>query len=221
MVSCSGLLVQAGCGQGGALQTDVTGLCGARSQCSGRTGLAPAHGVCAFPSTPPRLQAAPQGAGPALRAPPRPKPLRFRFSGTPPRGRLGWACVLCLPGRAAQAAGSLPSALSSGAARLLPSPPASVSARPGAPCVSSGELISGCDPPGGCQPSRISGSLWLETGSLFAVWWGCRLWGRVPPLRLWSLPPPAWGGWPGPQSASSSLVLLRSLFCERAGCALG
>ena len=27
-----------------------------------------------------------------------------------------------------------------------------------------------CDPPGGCQPSRISGSLWLETGSLFAVW---------------------------------------------------
>ena len=25
----------------------------------------------------------------------------------------------------------------------------------GVPCVSSGELISGCDPPGGCQPSRI------------------------------------------------------------------
>ena len=24
--------------------------------------------------------------------------------------------------------------------------------------------------PGGCQPSRISGSLWLESGSLFAVW---------------------------------------------------
>ena len=27
------------------------------------------------------------------------------------------------------------------------------------PCVSSGELISGCDPPGGCQPSRIPGRL--------------------------------------------------------------
>ena len=40
----------------------------------------------------------------------------------------------------------------------------------GAPCVSSGKLISGCDPPGGCQTSRISGSLWLETGSLLAVW---------------------------------------------------
>ena len=25
-------------------------------------------------------------------------------------------------------------------------------------------------PPSGCQPSRISGSLWLETGGLFAVW---------------------------------------------------
>ena len=40
----------------------------------------------------------------------------------------------------------------------------------GAPCVGSGELVSSRSPPGGCQPSRISGSLWLETGSLFAVW---------------------------------------------------
>ena len=39
----------------------------------------------------------------------------------------------------------------------------------GAPCVSSGKLISGCDPPCRCQPSRISGILWLETGSLFAL----------------------------------------------------
>ena len=38
------------------------------------------------------------------------------------------------------------------------------------PCVSSGELVFRCDPPGGCQPSRISGSLWLETESLLAVW---------------------------------------------------
>ena len=29
----------------------------------------------------------------------------------------------------------------------------------GVPCVSSGELISGCDPPSGCQPSRILRSL--------------------------------------------------------------
>ena len=40
----------------------------------------------------------------------------------------------------------------------------------GAPCVCSWELVSSCDPPSRCQQSRISGSLWLETGSLFAVW---------------------------------------------------
>ena len=41
--------------------------------------------------------------------------------------------------------------------------------RSGGPCVSSGKLISGCDPPSGCQPFRISGCLWLEAGILFAV----------------------------------------------------
>ena len=30
--------------------------------------------------------------------------------------------------------------------------------------------VSSRDPLGGCRPSRISESLWLETGSLFAVW---------------------------------------------------
>ena len=70
-------------------------------------------------------------------------------SGFPvPHKGLGWACVLCLPVRATQAARS----------------------RLGARCVCSGELVSSCDPPDGCQTSRISGSLWLETGSLFAVW---------------------------------------------------
>ena len=34
-------------------------------------------------------------AGPGLHALPRSKPLRFRFSGTPQRCRLGWAYVLC------------------------------------------------------------------------------------------------------------------------------
>ena len=33
-------------------------------------------------------------AGPGLRALSRPKTLRFRFSGTPQRHRLGWACIL-------------------------------------------------------------------------------------------------------------------------------
>ena len=88
-------------------------------------------GVCAFPSTLLRLQAALQGAGPELHALPRPTQLRFRFSGSPQRCRLGWACVLCLPIQAAQAARSLTSTLSSAAARLLPSP--SLPQFPGAP----------------------------------------------------------------------------------------
>ena len=47
----------------------------------------------------------------------------------------------------------------------LPHPSCSVSwvhsrtAVSGVLCVSSGELISGCDPPGRCQPSRIPGRL--------------------------------------------------------------
>ena len=47
--------------------------------------------------------------------------------------------------------------------------PASVSRRT-RPCVSSAELISGCDPSSRCQPSRISRSVWLKMGSPFAVW---------------------------------------------------
>ena len=61
-------------------------------------GICPRSRVCVLsPSTLLRLQAALQGAGPALRGLPRRKPLRFRFSGTPQKHRLGWACVLCLP----------------------------------------------------------------------------------------------------------------------------
>ena len=44
-----------------------------------------------------RLQAALQGVGPVLRGLPRPKLLRFRFSGIPQKHRLGCTCVLCLP----------------------------------------------------------------------------------------------------------------------------
>ena len=124
------------------------------------------------PSTLLRLQVALQGAGWSCVHFPR-LSCSFRFSGTPQRRRLLGAASCAFPVRAAQATRSLTSALSSGAVRLLSSPvPASVSghARSGEPCVSSAELISGCDPPGGCQPSRISGSLWLKTGSLFAVW---------------------------------------------------
>ena len=105
--------------------------------------------------------------GPGLRVLPRSKPFRFRFrfSGTPQRHRLSWTCVLCPSHvRAAQATRCLatprcvvsyhlphPSRLICWVAAGLP-----VS---GGPCVSSGELISGCDRPSRCQPPRIPTSL--------------------------------------------------------------
>ena len=49
MVIYLGSLVQLCCGEGGTLQTNITGMCGECSQCLGHTGFAPAHGVCAFP----------------------------------------------------------------------------------------------------------------------------------------------------------------------------
>ena len=137
MVSCLGSLDQWCCGEGGALQTNATGLCGEQSQCSGHTGFAPAHGCVLSPSTLLRVPAALYGAGPALRA-----VTVFRYS-TKARARLDLRFVPSLAG-AAQAAWSLRGALSPGAAHLLPSAvPASVLAcasRVPAPCVCSREL---------------------------------------------------------------------------------
>ena len=107
-------------------------------------------------------------AGPSLHALPRSKLLRFRFSGTPQRCRLSWACVLC-PSQvqAAQVTRCLVSALSLGGWCIL-SPPLSqplgflggrVHSISGVLCASSGKLIFGCNPPGGCQLSSIPGSL--------------------------------------------------------------
>ena len=141
--------------------------CGEHPQCSCHTGFSPAHGCVLSPSTLLRLLAALYGAGPALRAVP-----VLGYS-TKVQTRLGLHFVPS-PARAAQAARSLTGALSPGAVCLLPSAgPASVSAlasRVREACVCSRELASSRDPPGGCRPSRISGSLWLETGGLFAVW---------------------------------------------------
>ena len=63
-------------------------------------------------------------AGPGLHALPRSKPLRFRFSGTRQRPRLGWASVLCPSQvRAAQVTRCLVSAVAPvGGCILLPPP---------------------------------------------------------------------------------------------------
>ena len=44
-----GSLVQLCCGDGGTLQTNITGICGKCSQCLDHTGFSPAYGMCAFP----------------------------------------------------------------------------------------------------------------------------------------------------------------------------
>ena len=66
---------------------------------SGSHWFAPAHTVCAFPVDTAEAPGCSAGElskeGPGLCALPRSKLLRFRFSGTPQRCKLSWACVLC------------------------------------------------------------------------------------------------------------------------------
>ena len=48
MVTYLGSLVQSCCGEGGTLQTNITGVCGECSKCFSCTGFSPSHGMCAF-----------------------------------------------------------------------------------------------------------------------------------------------------------------------------
>ena len=128
MVIYLGSLVQLCCGEGGTLQTNITGISGECSQCLDHAGFALAH-VCAFSVYTAQVPGCSAGelskAGPGLRALPRPKPLRFLFLGTPQRHRHSWACVLCPSQvRAAQATRCLASALPQvgGASCHLPGP---------------------------------------------------------------------------------------------------
>ena len=100
------------------------------------------------------------GADPGLCTLRRSKPLRFKYSGTPQRHRLGWACFLC-PSQvlAAQVTRCLVNAVPTprpleAAFYCLPIRRSvlwvySGRAFSGEPYISSGKLISGCDPPSG------------------------------------------------------------------------
>ena len=85
MVTYLGSLVQSCCGEGGTLQTSITGVCGECSQCLGHTGFAPAHSMCAFPVYTAQAPGCSAGelskVGPGLRAFSRSKQLRFRLLG--------------------------------------------------------------------------------------------------------------------------------------------
>ena len=160
-VTYLGSLFQLCCGEGGTLQTNITGVCGECSQCLGHIGFAPTHGMCAFPVYTAQAPGCSAGelskAGPGLRALPRSKPLRFRFLGTPQRR------LVPFPGQSSSGDQVLGECtLPSWAVRLITSlVPATRfhGCTAGALCVFSGELISGCGPPGGCQPSWIPGRL--------------------------------------------------------------
>ena len=155
MVIYLGSLVQLCCGEGGTLQTNITGMCGECSQCLGHTGFASVHSVCAsliYCAQAPGCSAwVLSKGGPELCALLRSKPLRFKFSASPQRHRLGWACVLC-PSQvlATQVIRCLASTLSPSEQCILSplwSQPLSFLgvlcvAVSGMPCVSSGELIS-------------------------------------------------------------------------------
>ena len=109
MVTYLGSLAQLCCGEGGTLQTNITGVCGECSQCLGHTGFAPAHSVSrVYTAKAPGCSAgALSKVGPVFCTLPRSKLVRFRFSG------LGWVCVLCPSQvRAAQVTRYLMNALS-------------------------------------------------------------------------------------------------------------
>ena len=196
--------------------------------CLDHTGFAPTHDVCPFPVYTAQAPGCSAGelskAGPGFHALPGSKQLRFRFSGTPRRHRLGWAHVLCHSQvQAVQVTRCLASTLSQVgcASYYLPSPSRSVSrvrsesAYSSVLCVSSGELISGCNPPGRCHLSRIPGRLGWELEACLQFGEGCCLWGQDcllpsgsgcrPPASM----PPA-GEWAGPQLASSPLIFSQS-----------
>ena len=89
-----GSLVQLCYGEGGILQTNITGTCRECSQCLGHTGFDLAHSMCALPVHTAQASGCYAGelykVGPGLCALPTSKPLRIRFLGTPQRHRLGW-----------------------------------------------------------------------------------------------------------------------------------
>ena len=159
-------------GEGGTQQTNITSICGECSQCLSHTRFAPAHGVCAFPvytaqalgcsarnclmlalgcmhstglshsgSGSQVLHKGTDLVGPAFC--PLPRYEQFRRPGA-------WQA------HSPQVAS---------ASYHFPHPSCLVFwvynglTFSGVLCVSSGELISCCNPPGRCQLSRITGSL--------------------------------------------------------------
>ena len=166
VVSCLGWLVQSCCGEGGALQRNVTGLCGEQLQCSSHTGFAPTLGTCAFPIYTAQAPGCYIGSGLLVAC-------GSSFGVLHKSTDLVGPAFCAFPGLSSSGGQEFHECALPGCGAPYPLSGPSLSFHmcwSGAPCICSGELVSSHDPPGGCQPSRISGSLWLETGRQFAVW---------------------------------------------------
>ena len=96
------------------------------------------------------------------------------------------------------------------------------SAVSGVLCVSSGELISGCDPPGRCQPSRIPGKLGKQLGAWSQFGRGCCLWGWFCHFLALDVDRLPLCLWPGEGLVHSQIALLwyQLVLCLWAGPAL-
>ena len=99
-----GSLVQSGCGEGGVLQANNTGVCW---QCLSPAGPVPRSRTHCSGSR--LLRREPSEASPGLHAPPWSKPLKLRHSRSPQRRRPGWASCCALP--RSEQLGSLASAV--------------------------------------------------------------------------------------------------------------
>ena len=192
------------------MKTNITGVYGECFQCLGHSGFEPTHSVCAFLVYTAQVQVALQwncqkqalgcvhfqglsrsgsgsvvlhkgteSVGPVFCALPRSEQLRQPV--------VWWAH----------------SPQECGASYRLPSSSPSVSwvhsgrAFSGVLCISSGELISDCNPPGKWQPSRIPGRLCYQLLACLQIGRGCRLWGRdcpFPALAVTGLPLCFWQG---------------------------
>ena len=151
------------------LQTNVTGVCW---QWFNHTGFAPAHGMCALPVYTAQALGCSSGnfLRQALGCMPFPG-LSHSGSGSwvlhKGAGLLGTAFCACPRSEQLRWPGvwrvQLPQLKA--VTYRLPRPSCSVfwvyneRSFSGVPCVSSGELISGCNPPRECRPSRIPRSL--------------------------------------------------------------
>ena len=209
MVSCSGSLVQSCQGEGGALQTNITSLCGEHWQYSGHTEFSPTHGCVLSPSTLLRFPAVLYGAGPALRAVP-----VFGFS----TKAWTWLGLHFVP--------SPPKQFRQPGAWWMYSPQVQCTLSPPWPqpqflhapvgcvsLVSAGELASSSDPSGRCRPSRISGSLWLEAGTCLQFGRDAISGAEFAPFPS-PLPPASSRGWASPPLASSSLEFFSSFVLQ-------